>query len=162
MKRALVISAVVIALMSPSALYAVGRGDRAPELSFKSLKGKTVSLTSFRGRIIVLNFWATWCPPCKAEMPVLNRIYRDYRDQGVVVVAVTVQSTPGAIKRFVEKNQLEFPILINFKGRSLRTYSVISIPVTFLIDQRGVVVERYNFWRPRGLRDRIEQLIKEN
>lgn len=109
----------------------------APELTLRDLEGNQVSLSDFRGEVVLLNNWATWCPPCKEEMPVFNEYYNKYKDQGFEVVAVEAGDPEAQVRAFVEKNELDFTILLDPENQSLITFQNQSLPNSFVIDRRG-------------------------
>lgn len=109
----------------------------APELTLFDLDGKEVSLTDFIGEVVLVNNWATWCPPCRQEMPEFQAYYKKYRDQGFQVVAVEAGEPEGEVRSFVEQQGLEFVILLDPENLSLVTFQHSSLPNTFVIDRRG-------------------------
>ena len=112
-------------------------GEPAPDFSLPDLDGTTVSLSDFRGRAVVLNFWATWCAPCIREIPYLEANYRRYADQDVVVLGINSEQNVAKAQTFVRKH-MTYPVL--FKGADVNSaYGVVSIPATFYIDSEGVV-----------------------
>ncbi len=119
-----------------------------PEFSLSDLTGKTVHLKDFRGKLILLNFFATWCHPCREEMPGMERLFRSHRAKGFVVVAVNLQESAKMVRPFVEKLKLSFPIVLDVEGTISREYGVRALPVTFLIGRDGKIL-----WRAIGGRD---------
>lgn len=109
----------------------------APELTLRSLEGDLVSLSDFRGEVVLLNNWATWCPPCKEEMPIFNEYYNTYQDQGFEVLAVEAGDPEAQVRAFVEKNELDFTILLDPENKSLITFQNQSLPNSYVIDRRG-------------------------
>ncbi len=99
--------------------------------------GKPVKLADYRGRVVFLNFWATWCPPCREEMPAMERLYQRYKDKGLVVVGVSIDSDMVVIPPFVKQNKLTFPIGHDPKMALAERYGVRALPSSFLIDRRG-------------------------
>ena len=99
--------------------------------------GKSVKLADYRGKVVFLNFWATWCPPCREEMPAMERLYQRYRDKGLVVVAVSIDSEMVVIPPFVKQNKLTFPIGHDPKMALAERYGVRALPSSFLIDRQG-------------------------
>jgi len=118
-------------------------GFLAPDFSLKTLDGQTVKLSDFRGKVVLVNIWASWCPPCRAEMPAFERVYQNYKGQGLIVLAVdsTVQDTISNAKKFVDENGLSFPILLDEGGIVTRLYQVQSLPNSFFIGADGVIRE---------------------
>ncbi len=116
-------------------------GFLAPDFTLKSLDGKTIRLSDFRGRAVVLNFWASWCPPCRQEMPALQRVYEAYQSQGVEVIAVnaTSQDTLSSAQGFIQSNGLTFMVLLDEQGDVQSMYRVSGLPTTVFIDRDGVI-----------------------
>lgn len=118
------------------------KDHRAPTFSIKTLAGETVSLEDYKGKKILLNFWATWCPPCKAEMPDMEELYNEYKDEDFVVLAVNAtisEKSRKDVESFVNDYQLTFPILLDEKGTVAAEYEILSYPSTYFIDSDGVV-----------------------
>lgn len=114
-------------------------GAPAPDFAYPTLDGDTIALSDLRGEVVLLNIWATWCPPCVREMPSMQRLYETYGDQGLRIVAVSVDA-PGAlgdVRNFVDQFGLEFDILLNPGGGIQDTYAVTGLPTTWLIDRDG-------------------------
>lgn len=128
------------------------QGGMAPDFRAPSLRGDTVALSSLRGRVVLLNVWATWCPPCRWEMPALQRLYQRLGPRGLVIVAVSEDeaSGPGAayggtlgdVPGFVRDNALTFTVLLDPRGALERLYGVDGLPTSFIIDRSGRVVRR--------------------
>ncbi len=133
------------------------------ELKLQSLEGKGRSLTAYRGQVVVLNFWATWCAPCRKEMPLLEKLHREYQDRGVVVIAVSVdaKATEARIAPFVQEHGLTFPV---WKGARLSQVEEFSgeqaLPATVLLDRQGRIRERWvGVVREAELRARLDELL---
>jgi peroxiredoxin len=130
----------------------VQSGLPAPGFSAPSLRGDTVELESLRGKVVLLNAWATWCEPCRWEMPAMERLYEQYGGKGLVVVAVSQDQEPGPdaveggtlkdVAGFVAENHLTFPVLLDPKARLTRIYGIVGLPTTFLIDRQGRIVRK--------------------
>ncbi len=118
-------------------------GKKAPDFTLKDLNNNVFNLSSLRGKVVVLNFWATWCPPCRAEMPSLNNLYRELRSKGLEVVAISTDRSASPVKDYLSKNPLDIKILVDEDSRVSRQFKVFSIPTTFLIDRNGLIVERF-------------------
>ena len=116
-------------------------GYLAPDWALESLDGEHLTLSGLRGQVVVLNFWATWCPPCRSEMPAIEQVYRTHRDQGLTVIAVNVQEAQEQTQAFVEEMGLTFPVLADRDGSVSTRYRVTSLPTTFIIDRAGVIRE---------------------
>lgn len=115
----------------------------AADFELPDLGGKQVRLSTFRGTLVFLNFWATWCPACRAEMPSMEKLYKAFKDKGLVMLAVS--SDAGGAKvvgPFMQDYRLTFPALLDPDGRVTRMYQVRGIPTTYLIDREGRVIGR--------------------
>ncbi|MCL6565904.1 MAG: TlpA family protein disulfide reductase [Acidobacteriia bacterium] len=137
--------------------------EAAAELSLQSLDGEARSLAAYRGQVVVLNFWATWCKPCREEMPLLEKIHREYTDRGVVVIGASVdaQATEARIAPFVHEHGLTFPI---WKGARLSQVEAFvgeqALPATVLLDRQGRIRRRWlGVVREAELRARLEELL---
>lgn len=113
-----------------------------PEISGPDLQGRTWSLSAHRGSVVLVNFWATWCPPCRAETPGLVRVANEYRGKGLDVVGVSMDETPDPVPAFVAKFQVPYPI-IRPNMDSGPAASIESLPTSLLIDREGRVAQRY-------------------
>lgn len=118
-------------------------GFLAPDFSLNTPNGEIITLSDLRGQAVLVNLWATWCPPCRAEMPAMQKLYDEYKDQGFIVLAVnmTYQDNPAAIVPFVQENGLDFPILIEETGKVAEQYELRSLPSSFFIDRNGIIQE---------------------
>jgi len=119
----------------------VKAGNDAPNFSLPQLDGPAMKLSDLKGKAVVLNFWGTWCEPCKAEMPALQKQYDTYKDKGLVVVGVNIGETPVAIQSFVKQYQVSFPILLDRDLQITKMYRIGPIPTTFFIDRDGEIEE---------------------
>jgi len=134
-------SAVPAAAVSGGRIPSPRQGFLAPELALPALEGADVDLADLRGQVVIVNFWASWCPPCRAEMPALERTYLAHAAEGLVVVAVnaTNQDSQPAAAAFVEDMGLTFPIALDLTGEAGRRYQVRALPTTFFVDRQGVI-----------------------
>ena len=113
----------------------------AADFDLPTADGKgSLSLVGLRGKVVVLNFWATWCPPCREEMPSMERLHQEFRAQGLEVVAVDVQESPKQAARFLRDFRLTFPAPLDADGKVAARYQVRALPSTFLIDRAGRLV----------------------
>lgn len=139
-------------------------GFLAPDFELKSLTGETVKLADLRGQAVLVNLWATWCPPCREEMPALEKMYNEYSDQGFIVLGVnmTRQDDAQAVGPFVEKYRITFPILLDENGNMGNAYQMKSLPSSYFVNRDGVITEVV-IGGPMAealLRTRIEQILK--
>lgn len=119
------------------------KGFLAPDFTLETLDGKTVTLSDLRGQAVIVNLWASWCGPCRLEMPAFKKVHEEYKEQGLVILAVnsTSQDTPSAVENFVAEYQLPFTILMDYKGTAARLYQVSALPTTFFIGRDGVIAK---------------------
>lgn len=140
-------------------------GFLAPDFTLESLSGDQISLADMRGKVIVLNLWASWCPPCREEMPALQRVHQENHERGLEVLAVnmTAQDNLAAVEAFVQEFNLTFPILLDISGEVGKAYLMRALPTTFFIDQEGVI-QRVIVGGPMSevtLQSTVEQLLEE-
>ncbi len=115
------------------------KGYAAPIFNTAVLSGGETNLQDYVGDVVVVNFWATWCPPCKAEMPGINAFYEAYKDEGVVVLAVNAKEGEELVRPFIEANGFTFPVLLDPMGQIINLYQIRSFPTTLVIDRTGVI-----------------------
>lgn len=134
-------------------------GKPAPEFSLQDARGQTVRLSDFRGKIVVLNFWATWCPPCLQEAPSLDQFYCHYLQSSsrqLVVLTVSVDSGWEPVQQFSLEKKITFPVLLDTHQTVPHLYGTFKYPETYIIDARGIVREKviggYNWMSPEVLR----------
>ncbi len=132
----------------------------APDFSLEDLDGNSVTLSGFDGKVVFLNFWATWCPPCKEEMPSMEALYNRFKDEGLAVVAVTSYEGRKKVAKFIKSNAYTFTVLLDSSGMVSREYKAVFIPTTFLIDKNGMVVGKVTGSRNWGS-DSAYNLIEE-
>lgn len=121
-------------------------GDRAPEYAAPDLDGAEIRLSDLRGRPVLLNVWATWCGPCRVEMPSIQRLYEAHRNRGFVVLAVSVDAghAKGAVRQFVEEHGLTFTVLHDPASRVSELFRTRGVPETIVLDAEGTIVKRFS------------------
>jgi len=119
-------------------------GEAAPVFALRDDRGGAVSLDAYRGRIVVMNLWASWCPPCRAEMPDLQRLANAYADRGIAIVGVNEGESPQRARAFADSLQIRFPIWIDGTQRYGRTYAALGLPTTVILDANGVVLRGFD------------------
>ncbi|TAL09617.1 MAG: TlpA family protein disulfide reductase [Nitrospirae bacterium] len=117
-------------------------GGPAPEITLKDLQGQEVRLSDLRGKIVLLNFWATWCKPCKEEMPAMQASYDKLRGQGLVVLAVNELEDTEKVIEHVRKHGHTFPVVMDHDNHVANRYGVVGLPASFLVDRQGIVREQ--------------------
>ena len=113
--------------------------EQAPDFTLEDLDGQTVSLGDFRGEPVLLNFWATWCSPCRIEMPYLQQIYEEWSDRRLVLLTVNIGESPSTVKQFMQVNNLSLPVLLDTSKSVSRKYMISGIPTTIFIDKDGII-----------------------
>lgn len=136
----LVLALVILATGCTETGAAVG--DRAPDFQLQDLEGNEVSLSSLRGSPILLNFWATWCPTCRLEMPFIQEVYQEWTDKGLVILAIDMGESAATVRDFMQNNNYTIPVLLDTRRVVSQKYNVTAIPTTFFIDRNGVIQDK--------------------
>lgn len=118
-------------------------GQRAFDFALNDVNGRSVRLSDWRGRPVVINFWASWCPPCRQEMPALQAAYQRYREQGVIVLGVDLRENAGQVSQFASQFDVTYPLLLDHDGAVSERYQVRGIPTTIVLDDEGVIRARH-------------------
>ncbi|HBR16366.1 MAG TPA: thioredoxin family protein [Deltaproteobacteria bacterium] len=160
---AIVVVVLMVILGQRQKFAPVLEGSTAPDFTLPDLKGKMVKLSDYKGKVVFLNFWATWCKPCEEEIPSMQIMYDVLKkqSQNFVLLAVSVDSKgPDVVESFAKKYGVTFPILHDRKGYIKEVYKTTGVPETFIIDQNGVVAEKV--WGPRNWnkRDSITTVLE--
>jgi peroxiredoxin len=117
-------------------------GNLAPDFELKNLEGNPIKLSSLKGKKVILNFWASWCPPCRQEMPDMEKFYLDQKDKGIEILAVNLTNAEKSredVTNFMRTNSITFPVVLDENGKVGQLYNVASIPASFIIDSQGVI-----------------------
>ena len=136
----------------------------APGFTTEDAAGTRVDSASFRGRLVVLNFWATWCPPCRLEMPAMERLYQEFRGKGLEVVAVNFMESPELVRAFAEEQELTYPMLLDSRAEIAERYGVMRLPETVLIGRKGEVIAKtigYKDWYKDDMRGLVAALLED-
>jgi peroxiredoxin len=174
MSMSVTVSAVIVVLLSAAVAHADAFSElnvmrvppkAAPEFSVPALPTGTLRLGDFQGTVVFLNFWATWCPPCKQEMPSMERLYRRYKDRGFTILAVSIDAGDGqVVADFVTRLGLTFPIGLDATSSVAERYGLRALPSSFFIDRTGIVagvVLGPRDWDGNAAHAVIETLIKQ-
>ena len=139
--RAVLAAALLLSGCAPPRDAGPVLGKEAPSYAAATLAGDSVSLASLRGRVVLLNFWATWCAPCRHETPFLQALYEARKDDGLVVVGASLDTGDAReqVRSFVEEYGVTYPILLDPQMRGMDAYRVLGLPATFLLDRDGVL-----------------------
>ena len=134
--RAAVFVFALVALPHPAS----GQAVRAPSLTLESIEGRTVRLSDYRGKVVLINFWATWCPPCRAEMPDLVKLQKEYGRDGLQIIGVTYQPEPRAhLRSFTRKLKVNYPIVLGTRETKAAFSPDETLPLTVIIDREGTI-----------------------
>lgn len=139
---ALLLSAIgytIYASVTQEKVEVLAPGDEAPNFELVDLEGETHRLSDYKGEGVLLNFWGTWCPPCKKEFPAIERQYKNFENQGVHVLAINIDQSNLEVQNYINELGLTFPVAID-KGRSvMTTYNVGQLPATILVNEEGII-----------------------
>jgi peroxiredoxin len=147
---------LLLAAAAVTASAAVQPSATAPDFTLRSVGGANLRLAEQRGQVVLVNFWATWCGPCRQEMPHLNRLYDKYRSAGFVLLGVNIDDDPRAAADLAAKLGVHFPVLLDTDKKVSRAYDMSAMPATLLIDRDGRVRHIH-----RGYRDGVERTYEE-
>ena len=136
----------------------------APDFNLKDLNGQEVTLSEFRGSPVMLNFWATWCGPCRTEIPLIQEIFEDeeWSDKGLVILTIDGGETASVVEEFVNKYGASFPVLLDKTQEVFRNYNIRAIPSTFFIDKNGIIsiVKIGAFTSKQQIEDGLKQIVE--
>ena len=143
---------------------AVGLQEEAPDFTLKSLEGSNLRLEEYRGQVVLINFWARWCGPCRQEMPLLDRLHHRYEDTGFAVLGINVEGEAAPAQEIVDKTKVTFPILIDEGQAVSELYNLEAMPSTVVVDRDGIVRYIHRGYKPGDEAKYVEvvkQLIRE-
>ena len=153
-----------VTALSMSTASAAKVGDLAPNFTLKSATGTNLRLSEFRGEVVMINFWATWCGPCRQEMPLLQELYSRYRDVGFELLGVSIDGNSAKAKNMAKRLKINYPILFDLEKNVSALYDVDAMPTTVMVDRDGRVRHIYRGYLP-GHEDKyranIRGLLKE-
>lgn len=121
-------------------------GESAPDFTLTNLQGESMSLSDYRGNKVILNFWASWCGPCRSEMPDMQKFYEAKQDENIEILAVNLthfERQREHVEKFVEEFGITFPIPLDEENQQYETYEVLTIPTTFFIDEKGIIQQKH-------------------
>ncbi len=154
----------LISLMSLSYVHAASVSGPAPNFTLKSLAGSNFKLSETRGKVVLLNFWASWCGPCRKEMPLLNNLHNKYKSLGFTVLGVNVEQKTSKARDFINSRPVDFPILLDSSNKVSKLYKVVAMPSTVLIDRDGKMRYLHQGYKPgdeKAYRKMVKKLIRE-
>lgn len=137
-------------------------GHSPPDFTLPTLDGGSITLSGLKGKVVLINFWTTWCPPCREEMPSLEKLYRHFKHEKFTLLAVDIMEHPETVKTFARKYDLTFPILLDKAGDVSAKYGANAIPTTYIIDKKGKAVGKAigpRKWNGDHAKDIIGELL---
>ena len=163
-----VIAALLLLTLSMAACTAsettqrqgVEEGIQARDFTLETLDGGRVSLSDYHGSVVLINFWATWCPPCRAEIPDFEQVYREYKVQGFAILGVNEQEAGETVRPFVDQLGVSYPVLLDASGKVANEYRALGLPMSILVGRDGVIHTRHiGFLSADTLKERLEKLL---
>ena len=136
----------------------------APQFTAETPEGQKVSIENLKGKLVLLNFWATWCPPCILEMPTMEKLHQEFKEEGLEVVAMNFMEGPKTINAFIKKRGFTFTVLIDRSGKISQRYGVHALPVTYLIGREGNMLVKsigYKDWYKKEIQQFVSSLLKD-
>jgi len=141
-------------------------GKPAPDFALNDINGEKVTLSEYKGKVIILNFWATFCGPCKEEMPSLNNLFLFFKKDGLIVLAISTDNSEKPVQSFIKAKAIAFPVLIDKDSQVFSDmYRVLRIPTTFIIDRDGIIREKIlgdRPWDAKEMKENIGTLLSKN
>lgn len=162
MRNLFVVTIVLLTLLLTASGFAQDR--KAPDVSFKTADGKTLDLSKLSGKVVIVNFWATWCGPCRKEIPDFIEFYKEYKGKGVEMIGVSLDRDGwGVVTPFVKKNKINYPIVVGDGEVAAKFSNFNAIPTTFIIDKNGNIVDEHTgVMTKKALEAKIKPLLSNN
>lgn len=154
----------ILTLLLATSLQALTLEKTAPDFTLKSLSDKNIKLSEQAGNVVLLNFWASWCAPCRKEMPLLNELHNKYKALGFSVIGVNVEQETNLAKSFISSSPVDFPILLDDSNKASKLYDVNAMPTTVIIDRNGVVRHLHKGYQDgdeKAYQKMVKQLLRE-
>jgi peroxiredoxin len=156
-------TAMALVLLAGTA-FAADAGGPAPSFTLAALTGQQAALSQYKGQVVMVNFWATWCGPCQQEMPLLDQMYKKYKPAGFTLIGVNVDKEAPPVRELMARKPVSFPVLLDPANQVSKAYHVDEMPSSVLIDRKGEIRYIHRGYRPgdeNEYQDRIRQLIRE-
>ncbi len=134
--------------------------DLAPDFELQTVDGNSVRLRDLRGQVVMINFWATWCAPCRQEMPALSQMYSDLKDEGFVLLGINLDQQSGKAREYLQQTPVTFPVLLDSQSTVANLYQNTAVPSSYFIDKRGELVHMHKGYRP-GEEDKYRSIIQK-
>jgi len=160
-KLASALTFVLAALILINNVTVADQGQMAPDFALKDLSGKAISLSDYKGKVVFLNFWATWCPPCRQEIPGFIKAFDKYKDQGLVILGVAVSDRENSVKNFVDQHSINYPVAMG-DMKIVQDYEPGQyIPATIIIDRNGKIHHKHvGYMEQSQVEDLFQELTK--
>ena len=155
---------LVLSSFTGNASVSTEMNKPAADFTLKSLSGKNLKLSEYAGNVVLLNFWASWCAPCRQEMPLLNDLHNKYEKLGFVILGVNVEEQTGKARSYIADRPVDFPILFDDQNTVSKQYNVIAMPTTVMIDRNGNIRYLHQGYKPgdeKKYKKMIKKLIRE-
>ena len=152
------------ALVMTGTVHAADAGGPAPAFTLAALTGQQSTLSQYKGQVVMVNFWATWCGPCQQEMPLLDQMYKKFKPAGFTLIGVNVDKEAAPVKDLMARKPVSFPVLLDPANQVSKAYHVDEMPSSVIIDRKGEIRYIHRGYKPgdeNEYQDRIRQLIKE-
>lgn len=142
--RTIITLSFFMLLLAPVSVFAGKPGDAAPAFTLADVNGNTVTLESLKGKVVLLNFWAIWCPSCREELPGLNTLQRKYADKGFTVLSICIESSDSIVVNYLKKHPVAFPVLVDKKGDVADAFRFSGLPASFMVGKDGIIRRKYS------------------
>jgi peroxiredoxin len=157
---------VMATILATATVFAAAGGDTgpAPAFSLATVSGEQATLSQYKGQVVLVNFWATWCGPCQQEMPLLEQMYKKYQPAGFTLIGVNVDKEASPVKALLARRPVSFPVLLDPANEVSKAYHVDEMPSSVIIDRKGQIRYIHRGYKPgdeNEYQDRIRQLIRE-
>ena len=154
------VGVTAVILMTVSSVTAGIKETAAPDFTLKSVGGENLKLSEYRGEVVLINFWASWCGPCRQEMPVLSELHDKYKALGFTVLGVNVEEDSSKARKLLQEMSVSFPVLLDNESVVSKQYDVVAMPSTVLVDRNGNMRYLHKGYKP-GLEDVYLQQVRE-
>ena len=145
-------------------LPAIAKPFAAPDFNLKGEDGNNYHLSDYRGKVVLINFWATWCPPCREEMPAMERLWQKVQNKNIVILAINVGEDADTIFEFTGQYPVSFPLPMDIDGKVLKSYPVRAFPTTYIINPEGMVTHRAigsREWDSKWMIEKLNDILKK-